>query len=121
MHRTVINRLEVAPTGAQGLGARPAQHHHAATQRPLTFFRKLEFFALLGDTVEAITKEDGEKGVQVSQLLGGATQTDNLVLVISKLAGHSPELLKNSYCIWLNIPAEKALQGFGVRHFVKNV
>lgn len=71
-------------------------------QKPLSFFGKIEFFSLLGDTVDNMNTE--EKPLNVMELFGGEATADSFVAVISRIAGQAPEVLQEAYCIWLNVP-----------------
>jgi hypothetical protein len=94
------------------------------TQKPLSFFGKMEFFRLVGGVVDAAL----EAGTSVDAMLGGVTsgprgsklsaddfrQADQFVLVAAKLTEHAPDFLLDSFCIWLRVPEED-------RYWVKQV
>jgi hypothetical protein len=76
-------------------------------QRPLSYFAKLEFFALLGKSIEqALSAEEGTTvtGVIDTALGAGGGDFDNFVMGLSRLAQHVPDLLEDAYCIWLGVP-----------------
>ena len=81
-------------------------------QSSLSYFGKIEFFGLLGRSIEEIV----DSGVNINSLFGGDTPSaeniqkvgfndlEPFVSVIAKLASHAPEFLKESYLIWLAVP-----------------
>jgi hypothetical protein len=84
------------------------------TQRPLSFFGKLEFFSLIGDTVDVAL----QTGLTVNTMLEAMpastglsardfSDVDSFVLAISKLMKYAPDLLRDCYCVWLNVPIEE--------------
>lgn len=90
------------------------------TQRPLSYFRKIEFFGLVGRTLEDIL--DGPDGVNLDNIFGDVApnsvddfrstelgELSTFVSAIAKLASYAPEFVKDAYLIILNVPhAEKA-------------
>lgn len=83
------------------------------TQKPLTFFGKIEFFSVAGKAVEKILSE----GNTVSDLLDsgvgelgemplneGAEGVDSFVKAIASIVKYVPEVLGDLYCVILNIP-----------------
>lgn len=86
-------------------------------QKPLSYFGKMQFFALVGDSIDAAM--EGEDGLTVNSMLDtitGApndlsaeslTDVDAFARGIAKLLKYVPDLLIDSYCIWLNIPYEE--------------
>ena len=82
-------------------------------QKPLTYFGKMEFFAEIGDAIDmamssenALTVNAMMNTVNASGIAGGQTDLDSFVAGITKLLRYAPNLLLNSYCIWLGIPHE---------------
>lgn len=71
-------------------------------QLPLSFFRKVEFFSLVGDTIDSLS-DDG-KPLNVNELFGTDANLDNLIAVVSRVASRAPEALQEMYCIFLNVP-----------------
>lgn len=71
-------------------------------QKPLSFFGKVEFFSLVGDTIDALS-DDG-KPLNINELFGSTASMDSLVAVVSRVASHTPEALKEAYCIFLGVP-----------------
>jgi len=81
------------------------------TQKPLSFFGKIELFSVLADTVEKALSE----GITVGELLDEIpedtanmkanefAETDVLVKGIAKLVKFSPDILKDVYCISLGV------------------
>lgn len=87
------------------------------TQKPLSFFGKLQFFEVLGRAIEqAMTGDDALSlntlfaGPSVTrQADGGITVTDvedadTFVRGIAKVAMYAPDMLADLYCIFLNVP-----------------
>lgn len=88
------------------------------TQAPLSFFRKIEFFSLVGDTLsQAMEGDDGLTVVGMLNSIGGGTSpslepqdlkdADSFVAGLAKLTAHVPNFLKDCYCIWLNVPKKE--------------
>lgn len=89
------------------------EHMHVYTQKPLSFFGKMELFSLLGNAVsEALRSGD----VSISDILEARNrdlsrisakeikEADELVKAIAVLVEHAPEFMKDLYCIALGIP-----------------
>lgn len=85
------------------------------TQRPLSYFAKMEFFSLLAHTIDKAMV--GENALTVSGMLSqvGFTREGSLTLSdfrdadvfvngIAKLLVYAPDFLLDSYCIWLAVP-----------------
>lgn len=88
-------------------------------QRPLSYFRKMAFFRLL---VRALKRAIDDGGAEVvAELFGGAdgepqdrmigalsqadfNDADSFLRFIVSLADNAPDLLEDSYCIWLSVP-----------------
>lgn len=88
------------------------------TQRPLSYFRKIEFIGLLGKTLDEII----ETGVDLDSIFGDVAPTsmgdfnpNNLgeltqfVSAIAKLASYAPDFIKEAYVIALNVPRNEKL------------
>lgn len=84
-------------------------------QKPLTVFRKIEFFGLVGRTIEEIV--DGPGGVNIDSIFGAESPTSfgeirdqdfselsNFLSAVAKVASYAPEFLKESYLIILGVP-----------------
>lgn len=71
-------------------------------QKPLSFFGKVEFFSLVGDTIDSLSDEG--KPLNVTELFGASANMDSLIAVVSRVASHAPEALKEAYCIFLSVP-----------------
>lgn len=75
-------------------------------QKPLSYFGKLEFFSTLAEAVDIAM----QTGLSVNGLVGGGigaedlTSTDSFMLAIAKLMRYAPDVLKDSYCIFLDVP-----------------
>lgn len=91
-------------------------------QKPLTFFGKLDFFAVLGRALDrAMT---GPSGISVADLLDTPERSGNLiedvkdadtfVRGIAKLISYAPEIVGDLYCTILNVPR-------GQREIVKEI
>lgn len=83
------------------------------TQKELTFFGKIDFFATMAKAIEKAMKE----GVSISELLDMPDREDNanfniddfaeadaFVKAIMQLVGYSDELLLDLYCVILAVP-----------------
>jgi len=85
-------------------------------QKPMSFFQKMDFFALLGDAIDQTMS--GEDGLTVDGMLtsissiSDASQisaqqfatADSFVHGIAKLSSRTPDLLKDCFCVWLGVP-----------------
>lgn len=79
-------------------------------QKPLSYFGKLEFYATIADAVDVAL----QTGLSINSLTNIApgigaqdlTDADSFVIAVAKLAKYAPDILKDSYCIWLDIPFE---------------
>lgn len=93
-------------------------HDEVFSQRPLTYFRKIEFFGLLGRTIEEIV--NGPDGVNIDALFGDLApssiddfrgndlgELSTFIAAIAKLASYAPEFTKEAYLIILNVPHNK--------------
>jgi hypothetical protein len=85
------------------------------TQKPLSYFAKMEWFSLLASTIDQAMI--GENALTVSGMLNqvGVTREGKLTLAdfkdadvfingVAKLLIHSPEFLQDCFCIWLAVP-----------------
>lgn len=88
-------------------------------QRPLSFFAKTEWLALVARAVDEMLQSDGGGNVAyvLAQLFRPKEEGDPAAFDISqvhdaaafaaaasKLGDATPEFLKDSFCIWLNVP-----------------
>lgn len=73
-------------------------------QRPLSYFGKMEFFALLGSALDQAMNSDG--GINLNALLSQTdlSDMDSMMAAVAKVAIYVPDLMQNSYCIWLGVP-----------------
>jgi hypothetical protein len=84
-------------------------------QKPLSYFRKMQFFELVGETID-LAIGSGDDGLTVNSLLGsGPTSVsdlaasdfadlDGFLSLASKIMRYAPDFLKDCYLIWLNVP-----------------
>lgn len=82
------------------------------TQKPLTYFGKMEFMSLVGKTLDEAMK--GEDGLRLNTLLDTANVTelnsgdfedlDSFLALVSKVAAYAPDFLRDCYLIWLAVP-----------------
>lgn len=86
-----------------------AEHKRTYHQKPLAYFRKMEFFSLLGRTIDAAM--EGEDGLRVNTLLGSVPTSvsdigdlDSFLNLVAKVASYAPDFLKESYILWLDVP-----------------
>jgi hypothetical protein len=87
------------------------------TQRPLGFFGKMEWYALVSAAVDEVLQSEGgdEVGVLIAQIFGPGIDValndpqgmTGLISGFSKLTMAVPDFLADSFCIWLGIPREK--------------
>lgn len=84
-------------------------------QKPLSYFRKMEFFGVVGSTID--TAMEGDDGLTVNALFGANTPTsvgdlsaadfgdlDSFMALVAKVAHYAPEFLKDCYVVWLDVP-----------------
>src|ERR1044072_7212406 len=78
-------------------------------QKPLAYFRKMEFFSLLGRTIDVAM--EGDDGLRVNTLLGALPSSvtdiadlDSFLSLVAKIASYAPDFLKESYLLWLDLP-----------------
>lgn len=87
------------------------------TQKPLSYVRKMQFFALIARSLKKAMDQGGVNaaadllggGVSVvnpTAVLGGQQLDDagSFMSLIFSLVEYAPELILDSYCIWLNVP-----------------
>lgn len=83
------------------------------TQRPLSYFAKMQWFSLVGDVVQKTLS--GQDGVSINNLLSAPGRpgelsmadfrdADTFVQAVGKLLVAAPDFLVRSYCIWLGVP-----------------
>lgn len=82
------------------------------TQKPLSFFGKIEFFSVVGKAVDKALSE----GTSITDLLdvpdinssnplgSGMQEADVFITAIAKISQHAPELLKDLYTVILAVP-----------------
>ena len=83
------------------------------TQKPLSYFAKIEWFGLLGDTLNRAAQYGG---INLTSVIGSPEKRENLLSmtdvqdaeqflqIILRLVGTAPDFLLESYCIWLGVP-----------------
>lgn len=112
MEQIVPNKANMTWTVGKG------QNEKKYVQRPLSYFGKMEFFALLGGAIDQMMQ--GEEGMTVTGMMHsigqrpGATggtfsindfrDADVFIQAISKVLQYAPDFLEESYCIWLGVP-----------------
>lgn len=79
-------------------------------QKKLSFLRKIELFAHLGDALDKATS--GDDGLSLSTILSdpssnNAFDADSFIKGIAKLSVYVPDVLEKFYCIVLDIPPEE--------------
>ena len=85
------------------------------TQRPLSYFGKISFFGLVGETFEEIL--DGPDGVNLDSIFGDVApnsvddfraselgELSTFVSAVAKIARYAPDFVKDAYLIILNVP-----------------
>ena len=91
-------------------------------QRPLSFMGKLEFFSLLGRTLQSALQEEGADALaglvvtaqSATAPSGGINGMDDAVALMTRLAQYVPEFVLDSCVIALRVPK-------GEREWVKSV
>jgi len=88
-------------------------------QQPLSFFGKMEFFAVMGSAIEKALEETSLFELLDVPDTGGAPlsadafrEADSFIKAISTLVQYAPELLEDLYCVVLAVPR-------GEREYVK--
>lgn len=80
----------------------------AYIQKPLSYFAKMEFFGLVGRTLDEAM--EGEDGLKVNSLLDSNISStnfqdiDSFLALAVKIAAYSEDFLKDCYVIWLGVP-----------------
>lgn len=93
------------------------EDHLKFTQRPLSFFGKIELISILG---QAVNKAISDGGVSVSELLDDVptnseiAEANNFISALAKIAQYAPDFLLDLYAISLGVPR-------GERDYVKMV
>lgn len=72
------------------------------TQKPISFFRKIEFLSLIGNAVDSLS--DSGKPLNLAEMFSGEATVDSFVAIISRVAAEIPETLQDAYCIFLDVP-----------------
>jgi len=78
------------------------------TQKKLSFMRKIELFAHLGNALDAATS--GENGISLSSIIGSGSDefsADVFIQGIAKVSIFAPDVLGTFFCIVLDIPADE--------------
>lgn len=81
------------------------------TQKPLSFFGKMEFFSVMGKAIEKVLSE----GVSISEILdtpdpdqplssNSLAEADSFVKAIATAVQYAPEILEDLYCVILGVP-----------------
>lgn len=93
-------------------------NHLKYTQRPLSFFGKIEIFGILGSAIE---KALSDGGLSLGEILQDVpdkksefAEADQFIKSLAKIAQFAPEFLKDLYVISLGVPA-------GERDYVKSI
>ena len=89
-------------------------------QKPLSFFGKIEFFSVVGKSVEKVLADGGSltdildaPSYDSSQPLSNSmSDADVFVKALSKIIANAPEILSDLYCVILAVPR-------GQREYVK--
>lgn len=92
--------------------------HLSYTQRPLSFFGKMELFSVLGKAIDGALSSGGTISDLLDDVPAGNAdefkEADNFIKSISKLVQYVPDLLADLYVIALAVPKEE-------RDYVKSV
>jgi hypothetical protein len=78
------------------------------TQKPLSFFGKIEFFSVMGKAIERVLSEGGsisEIFDSPDDILSSSTkEADLFIKSIAKVVQYAPETLLDIYCVVLAVP-----------------
>lgn len=87
------------------------------TQRPMSYFQKLQLFSVLGEAIDRITQGPdglntaelfGQKSASVSPdgtvSFGGGEGDQAFIQALTKIAMAAPDLIAELYCVVLNVP-----------------
>lgn len=87
----------------------PSGFEKTYVQKPLGYFAKVEFYALLADALDRAMESDS--GMNISSVIEGIgggdapfADADSLLRPMLKLVRFVPDLLEEAYCIFLNVP-----------------
>lgn len=92
------------------------EHAHTYTQKPLSYFAKMEFYALLADAIDKAVEDDQSLSL-TGMMKSGELSFDNpdaFLRVMVKLVRFVPDLFEEAYCIFLAVPR-------GDRYMVKEM
>lgn len=113
--KETIDLLEFQEVKKWTLG--PDNNRQTYTQKPLSYLRKMQFFALVGATVRQVIAT-GEAGA-LSEVLGSSgtlgeraatlagedfADAESFISLASSLAIYVPDFLEQAYCVILNVP-----------------
>lgn len=92
------------------------EHVHTYTQKPLSYFAKMEFYALLADAIDKAV--EGDQTISITGMMEGGNLSfdnpDSFLRVMVKLVRFVPDLFEEAYCIFLSVPR-------GDRYMVKEM
>jgi len=84
------------------------------TQKPLSFFGKIEFFSVVGKAVERILSDGATLGELLdvpsydgAALSQSASDADIWIKALSRVVQNAPEILSDLYCIILAVPRQQ--------------
>jgi hypothetical protein len=102
------------------------ENAYECTQRPLSYFAKMEWFALLAEAIDKMM-QDGATVTDILSQMGGVSDVanrqlqlgdfenaDTFLRAMAKLVQYAPDFMEDSYCMWLGVPR-------GDREYVKSV
>lgn len=106
---TEVDNLEVLQPTAQTKTYEVAGR--TFTQRPLTFFGKMEFFSVLGGALEKALTDVSLSEILDVPLAGGLSadnfsDTDAFLKAIATLVQFAPDLLKDTFLVALAVPRD---------------
>ncbi len=109
---------ELVPKGQNVTYTFGLDDHLVFTQKPLSYFGKIELISVLGGVLD---KALAEGGMSVADLLedvpqetGQLSEADQFIKSIARIVSFAPDFLKDLYVIALNVPR-------GDREYVKSV
>jgi hypothetical protein len=84
-------------------------------QRPLSYFGKMQFFALVGEVIDKALA--GDNGLRLGSFFEGPrigaggmismsdfSDAETFLQAVAKLLVYAPDFLERCYCIWLSVP-----------------
>lgn len=75
-------------------------------QKPLGYFNKLKFFALVGKSLDDLSEAGGSLNVLANTTsLTDFQDVESFLGLAAKVAVFAPDFIQDCYCLWLDIPS----------------